>query len=83
MIMIPQDATERTLTIDWFLDAIDRGSLTVFDADDMLAQLRLIGDVANLERVATALASRGPTRRPMPMWQQPHGAAFYGGNAPA
>ena len=59
MIMIPVDAGERAETIDWFLDAMERGRVTIFDADDMLAQLRLSGDVINLERLSRALSQRG------------------------
>lgn len=59
MIMIPADAGDREMTIDWFLDAMGRGRLTVFDADEMLSQLRLAGDVANLERLSSALSGRG------------------------
>ncbi len=59
MILIPAESSERSMTIDWFLEAMDRGRLTVFDADDMLAQLRLAGDVRNLERLSRALANRG------------------------
>ncbi|WP_156679050.1 hypothetical protein [Sphingomonas profundi] len=59
MILIPVDASERAMTIDWFLEAMNHGRLTIFDADDMLGQLRLAGDVVNLERLSRALAARG------------------------
>ena len=59
MIMIPLDASERAMTIDWFVEAMDHGRLTVSDAADILAQLRLAGDVTNLERLSRKLAARG------------------------
>ncbi len=58
MIVIPTDKIERQQAIEWFLDARQRGQFTVFDGDDLLAQLRLAGDVVNLERVSYALATR-------------------------
>ena len=59
MIMMPNSPGERAQAVDWFIHDMARGGLTIFDADAMLAQLRLVGDVANLERLSRALSTRG------------------------
>jgi hypothetical protein len=59
MMMIPANAVDRTMAVDWFIDDMSRGRLTIFDADAMLAQLRQAGDLTNLERLSRALSARG------------------------
>ena len=59
MVMMPNSPGERALAVDWFIDDMMRGRLTIFDADAMLAELRLVGDVTNLERLSRALSQRG------------------------
>jgi hypothetical protein len=59
MVMIPNSPAERALAVDWFINDMTRGRLTIFDAEAMLASLRLVGDVGNLERLSRALSSRG------------------------
>ena len=59
MVMMPDNPGERALAVDWFIDDMLRGRLTIFDAEAMLAQLRLVGDVSNLERLSRALSERG------------------------
>lgn len=56
MIMMPPVASTRAFAIRRFLEDRARGRATPGDARDMLAELRMIGDVANLERLSRALA---------------------------
>ena len=56
MIMIPIVKDERDFAIDWFLEDVARGRMSPADTRDMLAQLRLAGDLAALERLSRAVA---------------------------
>ena len=55
MTIMPMDPVDRDFMIESFVEEHDAGRTTVFDGDDILAQLRLAGDLARLERLARIL----------------------------
>lgn len=54
-ILIPAGPHDREFAMDRILDDLARGRGCRADAAGMLAQLRLAGDLANLERLAHAI----------------------------
>ena len=63
--MVLADPGSRDFMIDIFLEDWERGRSTIFDGKQILAALRLLGDVARLERLARTLNGRD-NRRSMP-----------------
>jgi hypothetical protein len=55
MMMVPIDPASRDFVIECFLEDWLVGRASDHDGDRLRAQLREIGDVARLERVARAL----------------------------
>ena len=62
MTMVLADPGARDFVIDMFLEDWERGRSTVLDGRQILAELRLLGDVARLERLSRRL-SGGDERR--------------------
>jgi hypothetical protein len=58
MVMVPHDPASRDFAIDCFLDDWRSGRVEAHDGDRLRAELRAIGDVARLERVARVLDGR-------------------------
>ena len=56
MIMVPIDPVARDFAIECFLEDWETGRATQSDGAALRAQLRHLGDVARLERVARTLA---------------------------
>lgn len=55
MIMVPIEPERRDAVIADFLEDRQHGRTTVFDGDDLLGQLRKLGDVRRLEWLAQML----------------------------
>lgn len=55
MMMVPNDPTARDYVIECFLEDWQLGRVSHDDGYTLRAQLRHLGDVARLERVAKAL----------------------------
>ena len=70
-MMVLADPGTRDFMIDVFLEDWERGRSTVFEGRQILAQLRLLGDVARLERLSRKL-SRLDDRRPKLPGPAPH-----------
>lgn len=57
-MMVLADPGARDFMIDVFLEDWERGRSTVFEGRQLLAELRLLGDVARLERLSRQLHRR-------------------------
>jgi hypothetical protein len=58
MFMVPIDPVSRDFAIDCFLEDWRSGRVEPVDAERLRAELRTIGDVARLERVARVIDGR-------------------------
>ena len=58
MTIMPMSPLDRDFMIDSFVEEWRQGRTTVFDAEEMLAQLRIAGDLRRLERLASIVRSR-------------------------
>lgn len=55
MMMVPSDPASRDFVIECFLEDWQLGRATIRDGYTLRSELRQIGDVARLERLARAL----------------------------
>ncbi len=55
MTIMPISPLDRDFMIESFVEERTAGRATAYDGDEMLAQLRLAGDLARLERLARIL----------------------------
>lgn len=55
MTIMPMNPVDRDFMIESFVEEHSAGRTTVSDGDDILAQLRLVGDLGRLERLARIL----------------------------